>query len=59
MSEERRTVHISVKMTPTEHAALQQMARDEGRSKSQIVCRLVVKDAKAQGMWPEEASDDR
>ena len=56
MEEERRNKRISVLMTPTEHAALQQMALDEGRSKSSIVCRLVVKEAKAQGMW-EESND--
>ena len=56
MSEERRTVKTSAMLTPSENAVLVALAREEGRTKSQIIARLLVKEAIEKGMW--EASDD-
>lgn len=61
MAEERRTVRVPVLMTPTEHAVLVRMARDQGRSRGSIMCRLLVAAAQKEGMWveeTEEASDE-
>lgn len=59
MKEERRSVRVGILLTPTEHAVLQQMARAQGRSKSNIMCRALVEAAKDAGMWVKEkaASD--
>ena len=58
MAEERRSIRVGILMTPTEHAVLQQLARDQGRSKSNVMCRALVEAAKKAGMWPvKEASD--
>lgn len=53
MPEERRSVRVGILMTPTEHAVLQQLARDQGRSKSNVMCRALVEAAKLAGMWVE------
>jgi len=48
--EERRTRLIHVRLTPTEFEMVQQIARIEGRSESNVVQRSIIEAAQRRGL---------
>ena len=53
---ERRPVKVSFVATPSEYALLVALTREEGRTRSQVIQRLIVAEGRRRG-YTEEASD--
>jgi len=51
-----RTATISTKISPELKAAIDQAAKDDGRSTSQWLERLIVKALQEDGRWPQQSN---
>lgn len=49
--EETRTAHLGIRVPPSLKMVVDQLARDDGRSVSQYVERVIIAHVRALGLW--------